>query len=43
MASDIDIASNALVLIGDNPINSFTEPGAGATAAANLYLRALLY
>lgn len=37
MASNIDIASNALILIGDNPINSFTEPGAGATAAANLY------
>ena len=37
MASDIDIASNALILIGDNPISSFTEPGAGATAAANLY------
>lgn len=37
MASDIDIASNALILIGDNPINSFTEPGAGAQAAANLY------
>jgi hypothetical protein len=37
MASDIDIASNALILIGDNPISSFTEPGAGAQAAANLY------
>ena len=37
MASSIDIASNALILIGDEPINSFTEPGAGATAAANLY------
>ncbi len=37
MASDIDIASNALILIGDNPISSFTEPGAGAKAAANLY------
>lgn len=37
MASDIDIASNALLLIGDNPISSFTEPGAGAQAAANLY------
>lgn len=37
MASDIDIASNALVLIGDEPISSFTEPGAGATASANLY------
>jgi hypothetical protein len=37
MASDIDIASNALILIGDNPISSFTEPGFGATSAANLY------
>jgi len=37
MATAIDLASNALVLIGDNPINSFTEPGGGATAAANLY------
>lgn len=37
MASDIDISSNALVLIGDDPINAFTDPGAGATAAANLY------
>lgn len=37
MASNIDIASNALVLIGDNPISSFSEPGAGATAASNLY------
>jgi len=37
MASDIELASNALLLIGDNPISSFTEPGAGATAAANLY------
>jgi len=37
MASAIDMSSNALLLIGDNPINSFTEEGAGATAAANLY------
>jgi hypothetical protein len=37
MASSIEIVSNALILIGDNPISSFTEPGAGATAAANLY------
>ena len=37
MATDIEIASNALILIGDNPISSFTEPGAGAQAAANLY------
>ena len=37
MSSDIEISSNALILIGDNPISSFTEPGFGATAAANLY------
>ena len=37
MASAIDIASNALLLIGDSPISSFTEAGAGAQAAANLY------
>lgn len=37
MPTSIDIASNALLLIGDKPISSFTEAGAGATAAANLY------
>ena len=37
MATDIDIASNALLLIGDSPINSFTEPGAGATVANAVY------
>lgn len=37
MATDIQIASNALLLIGDDPINSFTEPGAGATVAAAIY------
>lgn len=37
MASDIDIVSNALILIGDNPISSFSDPGAGAQAAGNLY------
>lgn len=42
MASDIDIASNALVLIGANPINSFDEPGAGAAAAKALYEPTLL-
>ena len=36
-STDIDMSSNALLLIGDEPISSFTEPGAGATAAANLY------
>ena len=37
MPSSIDIASNALLLIGDNPISSFDDPGAGAQVAANLY------
>lgn len=37
MATDIDMSSNALLLIGDAPISSFGEAGAGATAAANLY------
>ena len=31
------MASNALMLLGDNPINSFDEAGAGASAAKNLY------
>jgi len=31
------MSSNALLLIGDNPISSFDDPGAGAQAAANLY------
>jgi len=37
MATKIDIASNALVLIGDNTINSFEDTGAGAKAANALY------
>lgn len=37
MPTNIEISSNALILIGDNPISSFTEAGFGATAAANLY------
>lgn len=37
MATDIDMASNALLLLGDDPISSFIDPGAGAQAAANLY------
>jgi hypothetical protein len=37
MATKIDIASNALLLIGDVPISAFTEPGAGAQVAANIY------
>jgi hypothetical protein len=42
MASDIDIASNALQLIGDLPINSFDDPGAGAAVAKALYSDTLL-
>lgn len=37
MASKIDIISNALILIGDNPINSLTDPGFAQTVGANLY------
>lgn len=37
MPTSIDMASNALILIGDEPISSFDDPGAGAKAAANLY------
>ena len=37
MPTNIDIASNALLLIGDNPISSFDDPGAGAEVAANIY------
>lgn len=37
MASDIDMCSNALILLGDNAISSFSEAGFGATAASNLY------
>lgn len=37
MASKIGMASNALVLLGDSPISSFDDGGAGATALANLY------
>jgi hypothetical protein len=37
MPSKIDIASNALLLIGDNPISSFDDPGAGAQVASGLY------
>ncbi len=36
-STKIDMASNALLLIGDEPISSFDDPGAGATVAANLY------
>lgn len=37
MPTDIDIASNALLLIGDEPISSFSDPGAGPTVAGNIY------
>jgi hypothetical protein len=37
MASDIDISSNALQMIGATSISSFTDPGAGAAVAAALY------
>ena len=37
MASDIDLASNALQMIGADPINSFDDPGAGAAVAKSLY------
>jgi len=37
MASKIDIASNALLLLGDSPITSFSEGGTGATVMANIY------
>lgn len=36
-ATDIEICSNALLLIGHNTIASFTEGGAGAKVAANFY------
>jgi len=35
--SSIQLVSNALILLGDQPINSFDEPGAGAKAGSNLY------
>lgn len=37
MPTDIDMASNALLLVGDNPISSFSDPGAGAQVAAAIY------
>jgi hypothetical protein len=37
MSTDIQIASNALVLLGVAPISSFTDPGASARVAANLF------
>ena len=35
--SAINICSNALILLGDRPISSFNDPGAGAETASNLY------
>lgn len=35
--SKVQLASNALVLLGDSAISSFSEDGAGAAAASNLY------
>jgi len=37
MPTSIDIASNALVMIGDEPISSFDDPGAGALVASAIY------
>lgn len=37
MTTKISMASNALILLGDNPISSFSETGAGARVMANLY------
>ena len=35
--TDVSICSNALLLLGHNPISSFTEGGAGAQVSANMY------
>jgi hypothetical protein len=37
MATDITMCSNALLMIGHGTISSFTEGGAGAEVASNLY------
>jgi len=37
MATDIEICSNALIMIGHGAISSFTDGGAGANTAAALY------
>jgi len=37
MASKIDMASNALLLLGDAPIASLDEDGAGAQVMSNIY------
>jgi len=36
-ASEVSICSNALLMLGDNPINSFTEASPRARLAANLW------
>lgn len=38
MATDISMCSNALLLLGHGTINSFSDSGAGARAANNLYM-----
>jgi len=37
MATDIEICSNALIMVGHGPIASFTDGGAGANTATALY------
>lgn len=37
MASDVSICSNALLMLGADPIASFTEGGKGARLASNLF------
>ena len=37
MASPVSICSNALILLGDKPIASFTDGSKAAQVAANLY------
>ena len=37
MATDIGMASNALLLLGDDPISSFNDAGKGAQTAAAFY------
>ena len=37
MATDVSMSSNALLRIGHTEINSFTDTGAGAKIAANIY------
>ncbi len=37
MATDIEICSNALIMVGHGPIASFTDGGAGANTASALY------